>query len=284
MFITRNHVFIQLSRLDKPTGIWLVMFPCWWGVALSNSPWKIDFYLNLILFFIGAVCMRGAGCIVNDLTDRKFDREVERTRNRPLVSGKATPKQAILYFIFLCLGGGMVFLCLSPLGKLLSLFAFVLLIIYPWMKRITHWPQFVLGLAFNSGVLIAYANTTQTLNSLPWFVYGAGILWTLAYDTIYAFQDIEDDLKVGVKSTAILFRNNPKLLPIISYAGMIMIFIILGIQNNFSIYYWVGMTLFSGLACYFSWQWNPDDPASSFKIFKRNQLIGWVVFLSFTVS
>ncbi len=284
MFIPRNHSFIQLSRLDKPIGIWLLMLPCWWGVALSYSPLQIDFYFNLFLFFIGAISMRAAGCIINDLTDQKFDGMVERTRSRPLVSGKATPKQAFFYFILMCGIGLMVFLCLSSLAKTLSLIAFVLLFIYPWMKRITYWPQLILGLAFNSGVLVAYANTAQTLNSLIWLIYLTGILWTLAYDTIYAFQDIEDDLKVGVKSTAILFKNNPKLLPVISYIGMFFVFIVTGMQNSFSVYYWSGIALFSGVAFYLLLEWNPSDSLSSLKTFKRNQILGCIVFISFVIS
>ena len=298
MFITRNHSFIQLCRLDKLTGVWLVMVPCWWGVALSQSLTQSfmqqgKFYFQLFLFFIGALSMRAAGCIVNDLTDRKFDRAVERTRGRPLVAGTATVKQAIFYFGLMCSVGLGVFLFLSPLAKILSLIAFVLLFIYPWMKRITHWPQFVLGLAFNSGVLIAYANNTQTLNRTVWLVYGAGIFWTLAYDTIYAFQDIEDDLKVGVKSTAILFKKYPKLLPMISYAGMLLIFVTLYLQKGGADYvhsdcgfvfwrgnwnFWIGIPLFLSFVCDVLWYWNPNDHQSSLKAFKQNKVFGWVVF------
>lgn len=277
MFIPQNHPFIQLCRFDKPIGIWLIMLPCWWGVAFSSSIQQLEFYFNLFLFFIGAASMRAAGCIINDLTDRKFDCMVERTRSRPLVSGKTTPKQAVFYFITMCAIGFLVFLSLSNFAKILSLIAFALLFIYPWMKRITYWPQFVLGLAFNSGVLIAYANTTQTLNLKVWLLYGAGILWTLAYDTIYAFQDIDDDLKVGVKSTAILFKNYPKLLPSLSYIGIVLIFIMLGMN-------WISIGLFSSLACYLILQWDPNDPVSSLKIFKKNQLLGWIIFIVFCVN
>lgn len=253
------------------------MLPCWWGVALSESPKEISFYFNLLLFFIGAVAMRSAGCIINDLTDKDFDKKVECTKNRPLAAGHVSSRQAIMYFLLMCVIGFCVFLFLSYAAKGLSLLAFVLLFIYPWMKRFTYWPQLVLGLAFNSGVLIAYAHIQKALSLESWLVYGMGICWTLAYDTIYAFQDIQDDLKIGVKSTAILFKNFPKVLPSLSYGGMISLLIILHVH-------WVSVVLFSFFAFYILMKWNPNSSGSSLHVFKKNQFLGWIIFVIFIMG
>lgn len=281
MFIARINPFIQLCRFHRPIGIWLLMLPCWWGVALVAPP----LYLwDLVLFFIGAAAMRAAGCVVNDLTDQKFDQAVERTRSRPLVTGEITQFQAVLCFSFLSLIGLGVFSFLTFEAKMASLLAFCLLLIYPWMKRITYWPQFVLGMAFNSGVLIAWAHGGKSLiDFLPWLFFGVGILWTLLYDTVYAFQDIQDDLKIGVKSTAILFQTVPKRLPYTCLILMAIALISAGMLKGWSFYYFVSVGCAVVYEFYLLKSWDPNSSTSSLKCFKSNQWIGLLLFFALVI-
>ncbi|MBY0281049.1 MAG: 4-hydroxybenzoate octaprenyltransferase [Alphaproteobacteria bacterium] len=278
MFIARIRPFLQLCRFHRPIGIWLLMLPCWWGVALASPPFHIS---DLILFLIGAAAMRAAGCVVNDLTDQKFDQAVERTRSRPLVTKEISQGQAILCFLCLCLIGLLVFSFLTFPAKTVSLVAFCLLLIYPWMKRITYWPQLVLGFAFNSGVLIAWANGGKSLNDfLPWLFFSVGILWTLLYDTVYAFQDIQDDLKIGVKSTATLFQDTPKYLPYICLASIMIALVGVGVFKGWSLYYFILIGCVIFYEFYLLKKWDPNSPVSSLKCFKSNQWIGLLLFLA----
>lgn len=281
MFIARINPFIQLCRFHRPIGIWLLMLPCWWGVALVSSPLHL---WDLFLFLIGAVSMRAAGCVVNDLTDQQFDRAVERTRSRPLITGEVTQTQALLCFSFLCLIGLSVFYFLTVEAKIASLIAFCLLLIYPWMKRITYWPQFILGLAFNSGVLIAWAHGGKSLfDFLPWLFFGIGILWTLLYDTVYAFQDIQDDLKIGVKSTAILFESTPKRLPYVCLILMTIALISAGLLKGWSIYYFLVIGSSVVYEFYLLKNWDPDSSISSLKCFKANKWVGVILFFALLI-
>jgi len=281
MFIARIDPFIQLCRFHRPIGIWLLMLPCWWGVALVSPSLHV---WDLFLFLIGAAAMRAAGCVVNDLTDQKFDRAVERTRSRPLVTGEVTQTGAVLFFSFLCLVGLCVFYFLSVAAKIASLIAFCLLLIYPWMKRITYWPQFVLGLAFNSGVLIAWTHGGKSFfDFLPWLFFAIGILWTLLYDTVYAFQDIQDDLKIGVKSTAILFEAIPKRLPYMCLTLMTATLMSVGIFKGWSVYYFLVTGTAVAYEFYLLKNWDPDCSSSSLKCFKANQWIGLLLFLALLI-
>lgn len=281
MLIARIRPFIQLCRFHRPIGIWLLMLPCWWGVSLVSPPLHL---WDLFLFFIGASSMRAAGCVVNDLTDQKFDSAVERTRSRPLITGEVTQFQAILCFSFLCFVGLGVFYFLTFEAKMASLMAFCLLLIYPWMKRITHWPQLVLGLAFNSGVLIAWAHAGKSFSDfLPWLFFGVGILWTLLYDTVYAFQDIQDDLKIGVKSTAILFQAAPKSLPYVCLILMASALISAGILKGWSFYYFISIGCAVAYEFYLLKSWDPNSSISSLKCFKANKCIGLLLFFALLI-
>lgn len=192
--------YALLARLDRPIGTWLLLIPCWWGLTFGDWPFRFDL---AILFAIGAVAMRGAGCTINDLADRKFDAQVERTRNRPLASGRLSVTQALI-FLALQLAIGLVVLLLIPrAAQIVALASVPLIVIYPFMKRITYWPQAFLGITFNWGVLVGCAAVTGTVTWPALCLYLAGIAWTLGYDTIYAHQDKEDDLLVGVKSSAL---------------------------------------------------------------------------------
>jgi len=212
---------IKLCRLDKPVGTMLLAMPCFFGVALCTPFSSPKFWQLLLMYLVGAFFLRSAGCIINDIFDAKYDAKVERTKNRPLACGQVSVTYALFLFSLMILGGGAVWLFLSSAAKLWSLGALALMLIYPLMKRITHWPQLILGLAFNSGVIIACADQNQMIGPRVIITYLVGVCITIAYDTIYAFQDINDDEKVGLKSTAILFKNNPKALPYICYVLMI---------------------------------------------------------------
>lgn len=252
------------------------MLPCWWGVSLNVPPTCLIFYQDLILYFIGAVCLRSAGCIVNDWVDRHYDAAVTRTKNRPLACGKVTVYQALGTFLLMMVGGITVWLYLGDLAKIFCLLAFALLLIYPFAKRFTYWPQLVLGLAFNSGILIACAHiNSSTLKTLqPWLLYGAGILWTLAYDTIYAFQDIRDDRLLGLKSTAILFESSPHLLPTICYAGMAILLGGLGFLNSYTLTYYMGLILTFGEITFRLYKWQPHNIYQCLLLFKHNVWLG----------
>jgi 4-hydroxybenzoate polyprenyltransferase len=195
-------------RLHQPTGIWLLLLPCWWGIALASEGMPSP--RLLLLFAVGAAAMRGAGCIVNDWWDRDFDRQVERTKNRPLASGELNSLQAGSLLALLCLIGLLVVTQLPPVDFRLAVCSLALIVVYPLMKRVTWWPQAFLGLTFNWGALMGYAAVRGVI---PWpaaLLYIAGFFWTLAYDTIYAFQDARDDVKAGVKSTALRLQKHPK--------------------------------------------------------------------------
>ena len=202
--------YAQLMRLERPIGWWLLLLPCWWGLALATlaQGGGVPNLYHAALFLIGAIAMRGAGCVVNDLADQDFDASVERTRNRPLPSGRVSRQQAIIFLSVLLLIGLVVLLQFNRLTIITAIASLVIVAIYPFMKRITYVPQLVLGLAFNWGALVGWTAETNTLAAAPITLYLGGICWTLAYDTIYAHQDKDDDVLIGVKSTALLLGKS----------------------------------------------------------------------------
>jgi 4-hydroxybenzoate polyprenyltransferase len=205
-------IFINLIRLNKPTGIMLLFWPCAWGLAYAQN---IEQNLNqllyfLLLFFLGSILMRSAGCIVNDIVDKDIDKKVQRTKNRPLACNLISVKLSLIYTAMLC---GLAFLILIQFNKLTIILGFVSMILafsYPFMKRITHWPQLFLGLTFNWGIVMAWAAVTNTVSVEIIILYTSAIFWTLGYDTIYGTQDIVDDEIIGIKSTSVKFKNNIK--------------------------------------------------------------------------
>jgi len=205
-------IFINLIRLNKPTGIMLLFWPCAWGLAYAQN---IEQNLNqllyfLLLFFLGSILMRSAGCIVNDIVDKDIDKKVQRTKNRPLACNLISVKLSLIYTAMLC---GLAFLILIQFNKLTIILGFVSMILafsYPFMKRITHWPQLFLGLTFNWGIVMAWAAVTNTISIEIIILYTSAIFWTLGYDTIYGTQDIVDDEIIGIKSTSVKFKNNIK--------------------------------------------------------------------------
>ncbi len=211
----RLYPYALLARWDRPIGIWLLFWPCVWGLLLAPSFRLLlpgEQLRFLALFFLGAVAMRGAGCTLNDLIDRHMDAEVARTKNRPLASGRLKPWQAILFLLLQLLVGAFVLLQLPLPAIFLGLASLPLIAAYPWMKRITYWPQLFLGIVFNAGVLIGYATLETHLSGPVLVLYLAAIVWTLAYDSVYAFLDSADDAKVGIKSTVQLWAGNSKMI------------------------------------------------------------------------
>lgn len=203
----RLRPYLRLSRLDRPIGTWLLLLPCWWSIALAAPRGHFPDLRLFVLFALGALLMRGAGCTFNDIADRDFDGRVERTRSRPLPSGEVGLGAAVFWLALQTLLGFAILMMLNRAAILLGIASLVLIVIYPFMKRVTWWPQFFLGLAFNWGALMGYAAVTGHLGWSPLILYAGGIAWTLGYDTIYAHQDKDDDALIGVKSTARLLGS-----------------------------------------------------------------------------
>jgi len=205
-------IFIQLTRLNKPIGILLLFWPCAWGLTLAYYfEGTITLYLkHLLYFFLGSVLMRSAGCIVNDIVDKNYDKKVKRTKYRPIAAGKISVVSAFLYVIILCLISLLILIQFNKLTIVLGMGSMIFAFAYPFMKRITYWPQLFLGLTFNWGIIMAWTSITNNISIEPFILYVSAIFWTLGYDTIYGLQDIRDDEIIGVKSTSIKFKNNLK--------------------------------------------------------------------------
>jgi len=269
------HPYIRLARYDRPIGTWLLLFPCWWSIAMAWHDWK-DAWL-LAAFGIGALLMRGAGCTYNDIADRNFDAQVARTRNRPLPSGQVTVFQAVMFLIVQLVGGLLVLLCLNNFAIAVGVTSLILVFTYPFMKRITFWPQLFLGLTFNWGALLGWAAVRGEIALPAICLYVGGVFWTLGYDTIYAHQDRRDDPLAGVRSTArkLGLSSKPWLLGF--YAGTVALFAAAGLTGSFA---W---PFFAGLAAgtiQLMWQvWNVDinDPIDCLAKFKSNRLFAWII-------
>ena len=276
-------LFIELTRLKKPIGFMLLFWPCIWGLTIvydfNSNLFKYFFYT--CLFLSGSILMRSAGCIVNDIVDKNFDKRVQRTRDRPIASGKVSVKLASFYALILC---GFAFLILINFNNLTILIALVsmpLAFTYPLMKRITYWPQLFLGITFNYGLILGWISVTNQISIIPIIFYFGAIFWTLGYDTIYGFQDIKDDEIIGVKSTSIKFKNNPKFFISFCYLIFSLCLIVTGYMMNFnSIFY---IFLIFTLLHLFIFQIKRLDINSTEKcldIFKSNNFIGMLVFVS----
>lgn len=271
--------YLRLMRADRPIGTWLLLWPCWWSLVLATNlgAWPDPYFM--LLFAIGAVLMRGAGCTLNDLMDRGFDAKVERTRARPLPSGLVSPHQAILFFLLLSFSGLLVLLQFNNFAILLGLSSLALVAIYPLMKRYTHWPQLVLGLTFNWGALMGWAVVHESLAWPAIFLYWGGIFWTLGYDTIYALQDKDDDALIGVKSTALLFKETSRKWVAGFYAVAAVFFLVAGQAAGKGAFYYF---IIVALAAQFAWQLSvlrPESASSCLRVFKTNTYAGWILFL-----
>ena len=276
-------IFTNLTRLNRPIGYLLLFWPCSWGLAYAYSFNKnIEIFLfYLILFFLGAVLMRSAGCIVNDIVDRKLDKKVKRTRNRPLAANLISIKKALLYVVTLC---GLAFCILIQFNFLtiaLGLASMSLAFTYPFMKRITYWPQLFLGLTFNWGIIMAWASINNYITFDIFIIYLAAIFWTLGYDTIYGAQDIVDDEIIGVKSTSIKFKSMLKKFVLLCYSISLLILLIYFYFNMSSLYFLIPMSAFSFTLLYQIFIFNKKKPETCMQAFKINNFSGFYLFLTF---
>ena len=279
-------LFIDLIRLRKPIGYMLLFWPCAWGLTLaydfSSSLNNYFFYLSL--FFLGAVLMRSAGCIVNDILDKEFDKNVFRTKNRPIASGKISVNFAIVYTTILCSLALIVLLNFNQLTIILALGSMPLAFTYPLMKRFTYWPQLFLGITFNYGLILGWTAIKGEIDIVPFIFYFGAIFWTLGYDTIYGYQDIKDDEIIGLKSTSIKFKGNEKKFLFICYVLLLILFLIGGYFMKFdNIYYFLTIISFSHLFFFQIKIFNSKDPHSCLKIFKSNNMLGLLIFLNFLI-
>jgi len=271
--------YLRLARLDRPIGSWLLLMPCWWSVGLAGmhedhfpSVWHI------ILFFIGAFAMRGAGCTWNDLVDRDIDEKVERTRSRPIPSKQVTVAQATLFMLAQALVGLLVLIQFNPFTVVTGFASLLVVVIYPFMKRITYWPQIFLGLAFSWGALMGWPAAFGRLDWPPLVLYAGSICWVIGYDTIYAHQDREDDLLVGIKSTALLFGEQTPTMLASFYAAAVLLITAAGLMAGGGLIFTLGLIAF---AAHLAWQvtrLDIDDPAHCLVLFKSNRDAGLILF------
>ena len=279
--------FIELTRLKKPIGFMLLFWPCIWGLTIAFDFSKdIQIFIKyLLLFFLGSVLMRSAGCIINDIFDKDFDNKVERTKSRPIASGAISVKLALLYSIILCLIAFFVLIQFNLFTILLALGSMPLAFTYPLMKRFTYWPQLFLGITFNYGLILGWTSINSQIDALPIIFYIGAIFWTLGYDTIYGYQDIKDDEIIGVKSTSIKFKKNPKIFILGCFLIFILCLLYIGYKMTFSSIYFFGIIIVSlHLLIYQIKFLNIDDELSCLAKFKSNNLIGFLVFINILVG
>lgn len=272
--------YLRLARFDRPIGAWLLLMPCWWSAGLAAihagapypNPWHV------VLFFIGAFVMRGAGCTWNDLVDRDLDGSVERTRSRPIPSGQVTPKQAFAFMVLLALIGLAVLLQFNWFTVGIGIASLLTVVVYPFLKRVTHWPQIGLGLAFSWGALMGWPAVFGRLDAAAFVLYAGSISWVIAYDTIYAHQDREDDALIGIRSTAILFANRTRPILAAFYAAAVLLIGIAGWMAGAGLVFALGLLAF---AAHLIWQvrrLDISDSALCLRLFKSNRDAGLILF------
>ena len=284
-----NHLnlFIELTRLKRPIGYMLLFWPCAWGltVAYDFNQNLNNYIFYLILFFLGSVLMRSAGCIVNDIADKDFDKNVSRTKNRPIASGDISVKRGIIYSSLLCFVAFLVLVNFNKFTIILALGSMPLAFTYPLMKRFTYWPQLFLGVTFNYGLILGWTSIYSEINIIPIILYIGAIFWTLAYDTIYGFQDIKDDEIIGLKSTSIKFKKNPKKFLILCYSIFFISLIATGMMMKFNNLFYIFSTLiFFHLFIFQLKKVKIEESLSCLKIFKSNNILGLIVFLSLIIG
>ena len=281
------NLFIELTRLKKPIGFMLLFWPCAWGLTLaydfSTDLRKYFFYLTL--FFLGSVLMRSAGCIVNDILDKEFDKKVFRTKNRPIASNQISIKLGIFYVVLLCFFALLVLLNFNNYTIILALGSMPLAFTYPLMKRYTYWPQLFLGITFNYGLLISWTSINSQVEQIPLIFYIGAIFWTLGYDTIYGYQDLKDDEIIGLKSTAIKFKSNPFSLLIICYSIFTLVLITIGYLMRLNELFFISMIIIFFHMFYFQIKkLKIDDATSCLKTFKSNNFLGLLVYVGLVIG
>lgn len=278
--------YLRLARYDRPIGSWLLLMPCWWSAALAAGVARdvSGLPLTVLLFFIGAFVMRGAGCTWNDITDRNLDTKVERTRSRPIPAGQVSVTQALVFLVLQALVGLVVLLQFNRFAIWTGIASLAIVAVYPFMKRITYWPQITLGLAFSWGALMGFAVTLGRLDAAALVLYAGSICWVIAYDTIYAHQDTEDDVLVGIKSTALLFGDKTKLALTIFYSAAV---VLIGIAFWLAGAGWPAALGLAAFAAHLAWQvrrLDISDSAQCLRIFKSNRDAGLLLFAMLVID
>jgi len=280
-------LIIELTRLNKPIGFMLLFWPCLWGLTLS---YNFDLSLNVfifygLLFFSGSVLMRSAGCIVNDISDKNYDKLVERTKNRPIALGAISIRLAIIYAAILCAIAFLVLINFNKFTILMALISMPLAFTYPLMKRFTYWPQLFLGITFNYGLVLAWISVKNDISLIAIIFYLGAIFWTLGYDTIYGYQDIKDDEIIGVKSTSIKFKNNPKKFILTCYLTFIASLILIGVLMKFNLFYFLFLIIPIFQLIFFQiYKLNVNDSLSCLNKFKSNNFLGLIVFVNLLIG
>jgi 4-hydroxybenzoate polyprenyltransferase len=278
--------YLRLARLDRPIGSWLLLLPCWWSAALAASVARdlSQLPLDIALFFLGAFAMRGAGCTWNDITDRDLDAKVERTRSRPIPAGQVSVKQALVFLIAQALVGLAVLLQFNRFAVATGIASLLIVVIYPFMKRITWWPQVVLGLAFSWGALMGFAVRLGRIDATALVLYAGSIAWVIGYDTIYAHQDAEDDALIGVKSTARLFGERTHQALVVFYGLAVLLIGVALVLAGSGFVAWIGLAAF---AAHLVWQIRRlriGDAALCLRVFKSNRDAGLLLFAALLVD
>lgn len=273
----RLHQYLLLMRLHRPIGIYLLLWPTLWAVWIASNGYPA---INIVLIFCcGVILMRSAGCVINDYADKDFDPHVQRTKDRPLAARRITSQESLILFLVLCLMALFLVLQLNWFTVQLSVIALLLAAGYPFTKRYTHLPQLFLGAAYSWSIPMAFAAQTSEIPLLAWLIFITNLLWTVAYDTMYAMVDKADDLKIGVKSTAILFGNADRMIIALLQLAVFILLIIIGFKVGFGYLYYTGLALAAMLAMYQQWLIYHRDPARCFQAFLNNHWLGMTVFL-----
>jgi len=281
------NLLIELTRIKKPIGFMLLFWPCAWGLTIAYDFTKDlnQYFFFLILFFLGSILMRSAGCIVNDISDKEFDKKVFRTKKRPIASGKISIKLALIYSAILCFLALFVLLNFNTLTIVVALGSMPLAFSYPLMKRYTYWPQLFLGITFNYGLILGWLCIKNQLDIIPIILYLGAIFWTLGYDTIYGYQDIKDDEIIGLKSTSIKFKKNPHKFLVICYSMFIISILITGILMKFNYLFFIFLTIpFIHLIIYQIKELQIYSPERCLKIFKSNNTFGFIIFINILIG
>lgn len=271
--------YLRLARLDRPIGSWLLLLPCWWSAGLAGMhEGRLPSLWHVVLFFIGAFAMRGAGCTWNDLVDRDLDAKVERTRSRPIPSRQVTVAQATMFMLAQALVGLAVLLQFNRFTVMCGFASLLVVAVYPFMKRVTYWPQIVLGLAFSWGALMGWPAAFGRLDWPAIVLYLGAISWVIGYDTIYAHQDREDDLMIGIKSTALLFQENTRPMLAAFYAGAVLLIGAAGLMAGGGFIFMLGLAAFAAHLAWQTLRLDIDDPAHCLTLFRSNRDAGLILF------
>ena len=277
------NLFVDLTRIKKPIGFMLLFWPSLWGLTITYNfeGQFFDFFKHSILFFFGAVLMRSAGCIINDIADRNYDSKVERTKNRPIASGKISVVEGLICSSILCLFAFAVLIQFNKFTIALALFSMPLAFTYPLIKRYTYWPQLFLGITFNYGLILGWTSINESLNIIPFIFYFGAIFWTLGYDTIYGFQDIKDDEIIGIKSTSIKFKKDPYTFLKLCYLVFYLCFLVMGILMEFKyLFFFFSIFTFLHLSFYQLKNLDVKSTSSCLKIFRSNNIFGLLIFIN----